>query len=119
MTDDDALRALAALSHRDRLAAFRLLAAALPGGLAAGALAAALGIGATAASFHLSGLVRAGLAQTRREGRHVVYRLRADGMRALMGYLTAECCHGRPELCGLLPAADTEGNDAWASSSAG
>lgn len=100
MIETDAVSALTALAHADRLAAFRLLVRAGPSGLPSGEIAGQLGIPPTRMSFHLSTLERAGLARSWREGRNVRYALEVDRMRALLAFLTEDCCAGMPELCG-------------------
>ena len=70
--------------------------------MAAGELAAELGQLPSTLSFHLSALEQAGLLQSIRRGRHVIYAVRFAGLRALFSFLTETCCHGRPELCGDL-----------------
>ena len=94
MKKDTAIRALAALAQESRLDAFRQLVQAGPRGLAAGELAARLGISPPALSFHLRGLVHAGLARSRQEGRFVYYSADYDAMQSLLGYLTDNCCNG-------------------------
>lgn len=100
MDADHAVSALAALAHEHRLQIFRLLVCEGPSGLTAGELAEAIGAGATAASFHLKELDRAGLIRATREGRYIRYAVDVEGMRQLLEYLTEDCCQGRPELCG-------------------
>lgn len=100
MENDETIAALAALAHASRLAMFRLLVRRGPSGLPAGEIAGAVGIGATAASFHLKELDRAGLVRATRHGRFVRYAVDVEGMRKLIAFLTEECCEGRPELCG-------------------
>ena len=102
MIDDEAVAALAALAHEDRLRAFRLLVKAGPGGLASGEIAQALDIAPTRMSFHLAGLERSGLVETRRDGRRVIYSMCSGAMRDLLTFLTQDCCNGRPEICGGL-----------------
>lgn len=101
-----ALTALSALAHGSRLEAFRLLVKASPDGLRAGAIAAQLGVTAPNLSFHLAQLVRAGLIESRRDGRSVFYSLRVEGIRALLDFVTQDCCQGRPELCAPGARAD-------------
>ncbi len=100
MTDADAVEALGALANDHRLKLFRLLVREGPPGLAAGAIARELGIAPSALSFHLSALERAGLLTSRRAGRNVIYAIAVDAVRGLIGFLTEDCCHGQPELCG-------------------
>lgn len=102
-----AIDALSALAHRTRLAVFRLLAPLGPAGLPAGEIARRVDVPATTMSTHLAILTRAGLIQPRRESRAVFYALDQGGVRALLEFLTADCCGGQPELCaGLHNAAD-------------
>ena len=97
-----AVPALAALAHSDRLAAFRLLVSRGPSGEASGRIAAALGMPPTRMSFHLATLERSGLVRCWRAGREVRYAARYEAMRALLVFLTEDCCGGHPEICGDL-----------------
>jgi len=100
MDEHQAVAALAALAHHQRLAIFRLLVVEGPNGLPASEIAAAVGAAPTAASFHLKELDRAGLIRGTRDGRYIRYAVHIEGMRQLLAYLTEDCCQGRPELCG-------------------
>ena len=100
MDDQAAIKALGALAQEHRLSLFRLLVRKLPDGLAAGEISTELGLSPSALSFHLAQLRQSGLICHRRDGRRLVYRADIQGMRQLMDFLTADCCHGRPELCG-------------------
>ncbi|MDX2288783.1 MAG: metalloregulator ArsR/SmtB family transcription factor [Hyphomicrobiaceae bacterium] len=102
MEHEAATAALAALAHTHRLAVFRRLVQAGPSGEAAGDIARALGIGATALSFHLKELDRAGLVRSWRDGRFIRYSADIEGMRQLLDFLTQDCCNGHPEICGGL-----------------
>lgn len=102
MENNEAIRALAALAHENRLAVFRLLVRAGLEGVAAGEIAERLGIGANALSFHLKELERAGLISARRDGRYIRYALACDGMRSLLDYLVHDCCRGREDICAPL-----------------
>lgn len=102
MFEETAIRSLGALAHPHRLRAFRLLLRAHPGGCAAGEIAKTLGIPPSSLSFHLASLHAAGLVSSERDRRRVVYRADLRGMRALMGYLTRDCCGGNPEICADL-----------------
>ena len=95
----EAVAALSALAQESRLRAFRLLVKTGSGGLPAGRIAEELAVPAATLSFHLKELTSAGLLESRREGRSVIYRLRVDGIRSLMSFLTMDCCEGRSELC--------------------
>ncbi|RFC62300.1 transcriptional regulator [Fulvimarina endophytica] len=102
MIDDRAVTALAALAHADRLAAFRMLVRAGPGGMPSGEIAEALAIPATRTSFHLAALERAGLLRSSRDGRRILYSANYEEMRALLAFLTEDCCGGKPEICAGL-----------------
>ncbi len=99
MEKSDAVTALSALAQDNRLEAYRLLVKAGPLGLPAGEVAAALGLPPNTLSFHFDRLRAAGLVSVRREGRSLIYAARFEAMNALLGYLTENCCGGRPELC--------------------
>lgn len=94
MNSTDAIRALGALAQEHRLAAFRLLVAAGPAGLAAGAMARQLGTAPSSLSFHLAQLAHAGLVTQRRQGRSIIYAAAFTEMNALLGYLSDNCCGG-------------------------
>lgn len=95
----DAVGALSALAQGHRLAVFRLLVKTGSGGLPAGEIARELGIRPNTLSAHLTILGHAGLTRSRREGRLIIYSADYDGMRGLLGFLVADCCRGRPEIC--------------------
>jgi DNA-binding transcriptional ArsR family regulator len=90
-----AVDALAALAHDTRLKVHRLLVEAGPAGLSAGRIGEELALPAATLSFHLAHLARAGLARSRQDGRFVIYSADFDNMKALVGYLTENCCGGR------------------------
>ena len=96
MDNKNAVIALAALAQESRLATFRLLVQAGPGGLAASKIAEALGMPPSSLSFHLKELSNANLIVPRQEGRFVIYAAQFDAMNALLGFLTENCCGGTP-----------------------
>jgi len=96
MKNNDAIVALAALAQESRLATFRLLVQAGPGGLAASKIAETLGLPPSSLSFHLKELSHANLIVPRQDGRFVIYAARFDTMNALVGFLTENCCGGAP-----------------------
>ncbi len=100
-----AVESLSALAHEGRLKAFRLLVTAGPTGLPAGEIARRLGTPPNTLSANLSLLTHAGLAQSRRDGRSIIYSARFDRMGALMAFLAEDCCGGAPEVCAPLAAA--------------
>jgi ArsR family transcriptional regulator, arsenate/arsenite/antimonite-responsive transcriptional repressor len=99
MESNVAVRALGALAQDTRLALFRLLVQAGPGGLAAGEIAERLDVPAPTLSFHLTQLSHAGLLVSLRRGRSIVYSADFEAMQAIVDFLTESCCGGRPELC--------------------
>jgi ArsR family transcriptional regulator len=101
MEDQQAVAALGALAQEDRLAAFRLLMAAGPGGLPSGTVAERLDIQPTRMSFHLTTLERAGLLASRREGRHIRYAVDYARMQRLLTFLVEDCCGNDPAVCGF------------------
>src|SRR5436189_5253419 len=99
MKKPEALAGLSALAQENRLDTYRLLVQAGPNGMPAGEVAAALGLPPNTLSFHFDRLRQAGLVTVRRNGRSMIYAARYDTMNALLGYLTDNCCSGKPELC--------------------
>jgi ArsR family transcriptional regulator, arsenate/arsenite/antimonite-responsive transcriptional repressor len=99
----DAVAALAALAQENRLDVYRLLVQAGPDGMSAGAVAAARRIAPNTLSFHFDRLRHAGLVSVARQGRSLIYAARYETMNNLLGYLTENCCGGKPDLC--APAA--------------
>src|ERR1700749_1485481 len=99
MEKTDAVTALAALAQEHRLAIYRILVQAGPVGMAAGDIASAVGIAPNTLSFHLDRLRHAGLVSVARQGRSLVYATRYETMNNLLGYLTENCCGGKPSLC--------------------
>lgn len=112
MDSKEAANAFQALSQETRVRLLRLLATAGASGMPAGELAGRLSVPPSTLSFHLAALEQAGLVQSTRQGRQVIYAVRILGLRALLGFVTETCCGGRPELCGdlarLLPDDDSE-----------
>jgi DNA-binding transcriptional ArsR family regulator len=105
MKKTDAVAILAALAQDNRLDVFRLLVEAGPDGMPAGHIAASLRMPPNALTFHLDRLREAGLVTVRRDGRMMIYTAQFAAMNALVEYLTAHCCQGRPEKCAPKPAA--------------
>jgi DNA-binding transcriptional ArsR family regulator len=94
------IAALGALAQETRLDIFRLLVQKGPKGLPAGEIGARLGQPSPTMSFHLNQLRFAGLVRSRRESRSIIYSANFKAITDLVGYLTDNCCGGRPELCG-------------------
>ncbi|SAI73928.1 ArsR family transcriptional regulator [Bordetella ansorpii] len=94
MIEDEAVTALAALAHPQRLRVFRSLVVAGYEGLTPSVMADRLGVARNALSFHLKELAHAGLVTIEQQGRNLIYRANFDRMNGLMGYLTEHCCQG-------------------------
>lgn len=105
METSAAVESLSALAHEGRLKVFRMLVTAGPDGLAAGEIARRLGTPPNTLSANLALLTHAGLAQSRRDGRSIIYSARFDRMGALMAFLAEDCCGGAAEVCAPVLAA--------------
>jgi len=97
-----AVTALSALAHQGRLATFRMLVQAGHEGIPAGEIARRLEVPANTLSSNLTILSHAGLIDSRRDGRSVIYNARYENMTALLEYLMEDCCGGSPEICASL-----------------
>ncbi len=95
------VKALAALAQSTRLATFRLLVVCGPAGMAAGQIAEKLNASAATMSFHFKALSHAGLIESRQDGRFVYYSANFEVMNSILEYLTANCCSGNPDDCGV------------------
>lgn len=98
MHKTQALAALSALANEARLDLVRLLIANGDQGLAAGEIGRSLGLSASRLSFHLSALEAAGLIQSRKQARNVIYTAEVAGIGAMMSYLLNDCCMDHPEV---------------------
>lgn len=98
---------LAALSHPQRLAIFRLLVRRAPDAVAAGEIAQSLELKPSTASVYLSALTRAGMITQTRQGNSLRYAFNPSAAQSLMSDLFLDCCRGRPDLCaGLFERGD-------------
>ncbi len=100
MKSKEASAALGALASESRLAVYRLLVKRGPQGCTPSELAERLDIAAPTLSFHLKGLVQAGLVVSRREARNLFYSPNFERMNALVGFLTESCCSLADQACG-------------------
>jgi DNA-binding transcriptional ArsR family regulator len=94
MNENQAISALSALAHTQRLRVFRALVIAGPGGLRPSVLAEQLQVARNTLSFHLKELAHAGLLTVEQQGRNLIYRADFAHMGGLLGYLTEHCCQG-------------------------
>jgi DNA-binding transcriptional ArsR family regulator len=100
MKSKEVIVALSALASESRLAVYRMLVKRGPEGYTPSELAARLNLPAPTLSFHLKGLVQAGLVSSRRESRNLFYSPNFDRMNALVGFLTENCCSLADTACG-------------------
>lgn len=100
MKSPEAITALSALASEARLAVFRILVKRGPEGYTPSDLTKRLDLPAPTLSFHIKGLVQAGLVISRREGRNLYYSPNFEHMNALVGFLTENCCSLAGEECG-------------------
>ncbi|WP_334108117.1 ArsR/SmtB family transcription factor [Methylobacillus sp.] len=94
MNEAQAVSALGALAHTQRLRIFRALVVAGPEGLTPSTMAEQLEVVRNALSFHLKELAHAGLVTIEQQGRNLIYRADFTQMNGLLGYLTEHCCQG-------------------------
>ena len=94
MNENQAVSALGALAHAQRLRVFRALVVAGPEGLTPSVLADELDVARNALSFHLKELAHASLVTVEQQGRNLIYRADFSQMNGLLGYLTEHCCQG-------------------------
>src|SRR5260370_42667676 len=92
MDQNHAIAALGALAQDTRLALFRLLVTAGPGGLSAGRIAERLGVAPSSLAFHLQQLLHAGLVTHRLLSRQLIYAAGYGAVTALVAYQTQHCC---------------------------
>ena len=92
MKNKEAIDALSALASEARLTVYRLLVKRGPEGYTPSELLQRLDIPAPTLSFHLKGLVQAGLVISRRESRNLYYSPNFERMNGLVSFLTENCC---------------------------
>jgi DNA-binding transcriptional ArsR family regulator len=105
MNEIQAVSALGALAHPQRLRVFRALVTTGPEGLTPSTLASQLDVARNALSFHLKELAHAGLVTIEQQGRNLIYRADFVRMNGLLGYLTEHCCQGGT--CAVNEGGDT------------
>ncbi len=113
MDKPQALTALQALAHEDRLEVMHLLVAHCKddggkSGMAAGEIGRQLGLAPSRLSFHLAALENAGLIGSEKVARNVIYRAHTGEIGALLGWLMRDCCRGNAHVlaCCTADAAD-------------
>lgn len=93
-----ALAALSAMANDARLDLLRLLLRHGPDGMAAGDIGRALGHSASRLSFHLAALEQAGLIQSRRDSRNMIYSANPSGLGGILSFLLKDCCLDHPDV---------------------
>lgn len=99
MDNIKAIEVFEALSNETRLEVFRLLVKAGPEGLAAGEIAEELGVVQNTMSTHLHKLARAGILQSERRSRHIIYNVDFNTVRGLVLFLLEDCCGSSAAVC--------------------
>jgi len=102
MESQHVILALAALAQSTRLDVFRLLVKHEPDGLPAGDIARELAVPHNTMSSHLGILSRAGLINSERRSRSIIYRADLDRLREVVTFLLRDCCGGHPGVCAPL-----------------
>jgi ArsR family transcriptional regulator len=98
--EKQALDGFAAIAQETRLRIIRMLVTAGAKGMAAGAITEAIaGASAPRISFHLNHLENAGLVESRREGRSIIYSAIFPALSDLVAFLMRDCCEGHCEVC--------------------
>jgi DNA-binding transcriptional ArsR family regulator len=108
MKPTQAVHALSALAHENRLAIYRMLVEAGPDGLNAGTIATRLKVPPSSLTFHLQQLHRAGLVTQARNSRQLIYAADFSVMNDLVGYLTENCCGRGDASCATACASGTK-----------
>jgi ArsR family transcriptional regulator, arsenate/arsenite/antimonite-responsive transcriptional repressor len=105
MLEDQVLDAMSALSQETRLRIIRHLIKSGPDGATAGDIGTAVEATSSRLSFHLTTLEHAGLVQSQRVSRNIIYRARFERMGELINYLLMDCCANHPDIraCCNLP----------------
>lgn len=92
MESKEVVPILSALAQETRLDVFRLLVRAGPKGLPAGEIARRLELAAPTLSFHLRAMLHAGLVNSERSGRSLLYAANFEGLNQVVAFLAENCC---------------------------
>lgn len=98
MDEQHALKIFGALSQETRLRIVRYLVRCGYGGATAGEVAAHVDAASSRASFHLANLVNAGVIQSERRSRQIIYRADFGNLGGLIVFLLEDCCGGHPDI---------------------
>ncbi|MEC5128517.1 metalloregulator ArsR/SmtB family transcription factor [Verrucomicrobiales bacterium BCK34] len=106
---ENAVAILGSLAQPTRLMVFRLLVLAADQGMCAGDISTKLKVSKPALSFHLKELANAGLIESTREGRSIIYRLQRQKVRDVVSFLTDDCgAANLPGKIGIKTDVDSE-----------
>lgn len=93
MKESQVIDALSALSHETRLRIVRHLVVKGEDGDPAGAIGQAVDAAPSKITFHISALERAGLVNSEKISRQIVYRIDFEQIGFLLNYLMRDCCN--------------------------
>ncbi|MBS0234164.1 MAG: winged helix-turn-helix transcriptional regulator [Proteobacteria bacterium] len=100
MNESEALRGFAAIAQETRLRIIRMLVETGADGLSSGGIAVTLdGASPQRTSFHLKELENAGLIESRREGKSIIYSAVFPALSDLVAFLMHDCCGGHCKFC--------------------
>jgi DNA-binding transcriptional ArsR family regulator len=109
LSESQVITALGALSQQTRLRIVRYLVEKGASGASAGDIAEAMDAAPSRLSFHLTNLAHSGLITSRRQSRHIIYKIDFTALGSLMRYLLTDCCKGHPDViacCDVIPVED-------------
>lgn len=98
MKESQAVDALGALAHEVRLKIVRHLVKCGDAGAPAGVIGGAVGAAPSKVSFHIAALERAGLVDSEKVSRQIIYRINFSSVGELLAYVMADCCNNNDEL---------------------
>ena len=104
MNEENALTALGSISNQTRLRILKALVEAGSDGMAAGDIAEKVVASPSRASFHLNQLSEAGLINSTRQARQMIYTVDFSSVGALVRYLIEDCCQNNATVrscCGV------------------
>ena len=107
MNEESALAAFASISNQTRLRILKTLVAAGADGMTAGDIAESVAASPSRASFHLTHLSDAGLINSTRQARKIIYAIDFGSVGALVRYLIEDCCQNNETVrscCGIESA---------------
>lgn len=98
MKEAQAVDVLGALAQETRLQIVRYLLACNEEGASAGVIADAVGAASSKASFHLAALQKAGVVNSEKVSRSIIYRANFARIGSLISFLLNDCCGDNPDI---------------------